>query len=59
LLDTRQAAEFLRVRPQTLSVWRMSRRYALAYVKVGTKVFYRLRDLQAFLDRQTVTCENQ
>lgn len=58
LLTPAEAAKFLRLRhPGTLAVWRATRRYPLAYVKVGYRVFYKLTDLQAFIERRTVTVE--
>lgn len=54
LVDERRAAEILGVRPNTLSVWRCTRRYDLPYVKVGRTVRYRLTDLQAFIEQSTV-----
>ena len=49
LLSEAQAAEFLGVKPASLQVWRSTKRYSLAYVKVGRLVRYRLSALNAFL----------
>ena len=38
----------------TLNVWRCTRRYPLAYVKVGRRVFYKLSDLENFVSSRTV-----
>jgi len=38
----------------TLAVWRCTRRYALAYIKVGRMIRYRRRDIEAFLESRTV-----
>ena len=54
LLDTQEAAKRLGLAPGTLMVWRSCRRYALRYVKVGRKVFYRPADLEAFLNERTM-----
>lgn len=54
LLDEKQAAEFLGVKPSSLQVWRSARRYDLAYIKVGRCVRYRKSALVAFLDSRTV-----
>jgi hypothetical protein len=54
LLDSKQAAEFLNLSPDTLAVWRCTRRYDLPYVKVGHSVAYDLRDLLAFIERRKV-----
>jgi excisionase family DNA binding protein len=53
LLTSQQAADHLGVTPQTLAVWRCTRRYAVPFVKVGSKVRYRRADLDRFLRRRT------
>lgn len=55
LLTAEEAAEFLGIAHQTLSVWRSTGRYDLPYIKVGRNVRYRLSDLEAFLAANTVT----
>lgn len=51
LLTTEQAAEFLSIKPQTLAVWRNTRRYGLPWVTVGARsVRYRLSDLEKFVE---------
>jgi excisionase family DNA binding protein len=54
LLSRKQAANYLGVTENTLSVWASVKRYNLPYVKVGRLVRYRLSDLDAFLTRRTV-----
>ena len=54
LLNETQVAEILGVKPSTLQVWRSTRRYALAYVKVGRTVRYRESAVQKFIDGRTV-----
>jgi excisionase family DNA binding protein len=54
LLTRGQAAEYLGVRPQTLSIWAMSGRYGLPFIKVGRLAKYRRADLDKFLERRTV-----
>ena len=54
LLTRKQAADFLGIKPQTLAVWATTRRYGLAYVKVGSRVRYRLSDLERFLESRVV-----
>jgi excisionase family DNA binding protein len=56
LLKPEQVAEILGVTPETLQVWRSTRRYPLPYVKVGRCVRYRMSDVEAFLQQQTVAC---
>lgn len=48
LLTPAEVAERLGVSTTTLSTWRSTKRYALAYVKVGRLVRYRLADVEAF-----------
>ena len=48
-LDTRQAATFLNLSPNTLSRWRWSGD-GPRYVKLGRAVRYRVADLEAWLD---------
>ena len=57
LLTTEEAAEYLGVRPQTLAVWRTTRRYDIRFVRVGSRVRYRRRDLDAWLESRAVTYE--
>jgi excisionase family DNA binding protein len=53
MITSREAAAYLGVTPQTLDVWRCTRRYAIPFVKVGRKVCYRKADLDEFLHRRT------
>jgi len=54
LLTTQQAAELLDVSPQTLEVWRCTKRYQLAYVKIGRNVRYPSSAIQNFIASRTV-----
>lgn len=55
LVTTEGAAEFLSLKPQTLAVWRSTRRYALPWVTVGRRsVRYRLSDLKKFIEAGVV-----
>jgi excisionase family DNA binding protein len=52
LLTTRQAAEILGLREQTLANWRNTKRTSLPYVKVGRKTIrYDLDAVKEFLQR--------
>jgi excisionase family DNA binding protein len=50
LLTPKETAEILGVSPQTLSIWRCTKRYGLGYVKMGRLVRYREDDVQAFIE---------
>lgn len=53
LFNPHEAAEYLGVSRDTLSVWRCVGRYNIQFVKVGRLVKYRKSALDAFLDRRT------
>jgi len=55
LLAPPEAGAAIGVEASTLSVWRSTGRYNLPFVKSGRKVFYRVGDLKAFLERRTAT----
>ena len=54
LLTREQAADFLKMRPQTLAAWGSNGRYGLPMIRVGRSVRYRLSDLESWLARRTV-----
>lgn len=54
LLDNGEAAKYLGIAPQTLTVWRCVKRYNIPFVKVGSRVKYRKEDLDAWLASRTV-----
>jgi excisionase family DNA binding protein len=54
LLNREQAAEYLGVRPQTLSSWACLGRYELPFIKVGRLIRYRKGDLDAWLETRRV-----
>ncbi len=54
LFTNEEAASYLGVAPNSLAVWRATKRYALPYVKVGRLVKYRQKDLDAFLESRTI-----
>ena len=54
LLTESEAAERLGLKPGTLTVWRSTRRYELAYIKVGRSVRYTEDALEQFLTARTV-----
>jgi len=54
LLTPFEAAAYIGVTENTLSVWRCVGRYNIQFVKVGRLVRYRKSALDAFLDRRTI-----
>lgn len=50
-LTAKEAAAFLGVSPQSLNVWRCTKRYPLPYIKIGRMIRYRYSDLVAFLEQ--------
>lgn len=57
LLTPPEAAAYIGVTENTLSVWRCVGRYNIPFVKVGRLVKYRKSALDAFLDRRTISCK--
>lgn len=57
LLTRPEAAKYLGIKPQTLSVWACTKRYPLPFVKVGRSVRYRVSDLEKFIQARTVCAE--
>lgn len=53
LLDEKTAAEFLDLKPGTLSVWRSTGRYAIPFLKIGSRVRYKRADLECWLASRT------
>lgn len=50
LMDNVTAADYLRLKnPKTLTVWRSTKRYPIAYTKVGKSIRYRKSDLDKYL----------
>jgi hypothetical protein len=52
VFDTIAAAPLLGVKPSTLALWRF-KGLGPRFVKCGTRVIYRLRDINEYLDRRT------
>jgi len=55
LLTPPEAAAYIGVSENTLSVWRCVGRYAIPFIKVGRLVRYRASDLDAWLESRTRT----
>ena len=54
LLNEDDAAALLGVEATTLAVWRCTKRYGLAYVRVGRLIRYKESDLLDFLESRRV-----
>jgi excisionase family DNA binding protein len=52
-LTSAEVANTLGITEGTLAVWRCTKRYALPFVKIGRKIFYRREDVQAFIASRT------
>jgi len=54
IMDSKQAAAFLRIKAQTLNLWRSQGR-GPNYIRIGgNAIRYRLEDLNDYLKKQTV-----
>ena len=58
LLTSDEAAEYLGIAPNTLAVWRSTRRHVIPYIKSGRYVRYRVADLEAYLAHNTVGADS-
>lgn len=56
LLTTAEAATYMRLKPQTLAKWR-SHGKGPAFVQLGGKVFYRVAELDAYVEAGIITPE--
>ncbi len=52
-LNTREAATYLGIQPNTLEVWRCKHK-GPRYSKIGTRVLYDVNDLEAFFTARAV-----
>ena len=50
LLTTAEAANFLALKPASLTTWRCTGAVRLPFVKIGGAVRYRRRDLERYLE---------
>ena len=55
LLDEKQVAKILNVSVGTLQVWRSTKRYPLAYTRIGRAIRYRRSALLQFIESRTVS----
>ena len=58
LLTPSEVSKLLGVDIETLNIWRATRRYNLAYVKVGRLVRYRMADVQGFIQSNLIRPHN-
>lgn len=59
LLSNQEAAAYLGVSPNTLEVWRCTKRYDLPYIKVGRIVKYKREALDKFLESRTIGADRE
>lgn len=53
--NTKQAAEYLGLKTGTLNLWRCTKHSpAPAYLKIGVRVYYLKKDLDAYMESQRV-----
>jgi uncharacterized protein YjcR len=52
-LNTKEAAEFLGVKPNTLEVWRTKKK-GPKYSKIGSRVLYDINDLEEYFTSRSV-----
>jgi len=55
LLSPQEAADILGTTVGVLAVWRTTKRYPLAYAKIGRKVMYRPEAVQSFIESRTIS----
>lgn len=53
LLTNKEAAELLGIQPNTLAVWRLTKRHNIPCIKIGRLVRYRLTDILKFQAEHT------
>lgn len=51
LLTTDEASKYLRIKKETLAVWRSTKRYNIPYIRMGRLVRYRVSDLEEFIEK--------
>jgi hypothetical protein len=55
LLTPKETADLLRVKAETLALWRRTKRYPLKFIRLSkTRVVYRRTDVEAFLKAREV-----
>ena len=59
ILSTKQASEFLGLATSTLEKDRITGRLGIPFLKLGRRVAYDLRDLEAWIDRHRRTSTSE
>ena len=54
LVSRKEAATFLGIEPETLAVWASTKRYNLAFTKIGGRAKYWLSDLHSFAESRQI-----
>lgn len=54
LISPEEAADFLGVHVDTLSVWRSTKRYDIPFYKIGRLVKYKMSDLNKWVEERTI-----
>ena len=54
LLTTREAAELLGIKENTLTIWRNTDRQHIPYIKIGRAIRYKRSDLVNYLNERIV-----
>lgn len=55
LIPPAKAAEILNVCVGTLAIWRCKKRYPLAFIRIGSKIMYRVSDIEKFIQARSET----
>ena len=53
LMNEKEVASFLGLKPQTLAIWRM-RKEKIPFVRMGRRIAYRREDVERWLESQIV-----
>ena len=54
LLNRKQTAEVLGIKPQTLATWKSTKRHVLPQINVGRRAMYAPADIENFIERNRV-----
>ncbi len=54
LLNSKQVADALGIKEETLQIWRSTKRYNLPYIKIGGRVRYTVEDVEKFIHERTI-----